>query len=121
MNFVRRTLGVCVVLCIAAAPALSQSGGTTVQGTIPVTATATDNVGVVGVQFLLDGAPLGAEDLDAPYSISWDTTTVTNGSHTLIATARDAAGNVGTSAAVIVDVNNADTTPPTVVITSPTP
>ena len=58
-----------------------------------VTATAADNVGVAGVQFLLDGANLGAEDTTAPYSIPWDTTGATNGSHSLTARARDAAGN----------------------------
>jgi hypothetical protein len=71
-----------------------------------VSATATDNVGVVGVQFLLDGAPLGNEDTTAPYSVRWNTNTaaVTRGSHTLSARARDAAGNVTTSAGVPVTV-----------------
>ena len=44
-----------------------------------MTANATDNVGVAGVQFLLDGTPLGAEDTTAPYAVTWDTTTATNG------------------------------------------
>jgi len=86
-----------------AAPA----NGATVSGTITVTATATDNVGVVGVQFKLDGANLGAEATTAPYSVSWTTTTATNGAHTLTAVARDAAGNVTTSTAVTVTVSNA--------------
>ncbi len=93
-----------------AAPA----AGATVSGTISVTATASDNVGVVGVQFKRDGVNLGTEDTTAPYSTSWNTTAVANGSHTLTAVARDAAGNVKTSAAVTVTVSNADTTPPTV-------
>ena len=47
------------------------AGGATVRGTTTVTATATDdNVGVVGVQFKLDGANLGAEDTTAPYALS---------------------------------------------------
>ena len=46
----------------------SPAGGATVSGTITVTANASDNVGVAGVQFLLDGANLGAEDTTAPYS-----------------------------------------------------
>ena len=37
------------------------AAGATVSGTVSVSATASDNVGVVGVQFLLDGANLGAE------------------------------------------------------------
>ena len=40
-------------------------------GTVTVSANATDNVGVAGVQFLLDGADLAAEDTTAPYSVSW--------------------------------------------------
>src|SRR5581483_4244983 len=51
------------------------AGGATVSGSVALSATASDNVGVVGVQFKLDGANLGAEDTTAPYSISWDTTT----------------------------------------------
>ncbi|HET6994681.1 MAG TPA: Ig-like domain-containing protein, partial [Chitinophagaceae bacterium] len=92
-----------------------------VSGTINVTANATDNVGVTGVQFLLDGANLGAEDIAAPYSVSWNTIPVTNGNHNLTARARDAVGNTTTSAIVAVNVNNVpDTVAPTVNITSPT-
>ena len=89
-----------------------------VLGTINVTANASDNVGVIGVQFLLDGANLGTEDLAAPYSVSWNTLTVANGAHTLTAIARDAAGNTATSTGVIVTVNN-DIQLPTVAITAP--
>src|SRR5213592_3543793 len=95
-------------------------GGATVSNTVTVSAAAADNVGVVGVQFKLDGANLGAEDLVAPYSVSWNTTTVPNGAHTLKASARDAAGNATTSASISVIVANADATPPTVAITAPT-
>jgi hypothetical protein len=96
----------------------SPASGSTVSGTITVTASASDNIGVAGVQFTLDGANLGAEDTSAPYAVSWDTSTASNGSHTLTARARDAAGNVTTSSAVTVTVSN-DTTPPAVTITSP--
>ena len=178
------------------------ANGATVSGTVTLTATATDNVGVAGVQFLLDGATLGAEDtslalqrvvehhhgqqrhphadrtsprrrrqhhhLDggdrhrrqpgyhgthgephrsrqrrdrvghgdperhrhrqcrggrgavpagrrlrwaprtpaSPYGVSWNTTTATNGTHTLTARARDAAGNTTTSTTVTVTVDN---------------
>ena len=84
----------------------SPAGGATVSGTVTVTANASDNVGVAGVQFLLDGANLGAEDTTAPYSVSWNTATAANGTHTLTARARDAAGNLTTSAAVTVTVSN---------------
>ena len=66
--------------------------GATVTGNVTVSATASDNVGVVGVRFVLDGVDLGAEDTIAPYSVSWATTTASDGAHTLTARARDAAG-----------------------------
>ena len=95
------------------------AGGATVSGTVTVSATASDTVGVAGVQFKVDGAPLGAEDIGSPYAISWNTTQATNGSHSLTAVARDAAGNTATAATVTVTVSNpvADTTPPTGSIT----
>jgi hypothetical protein len=101
---------------------MSPANGATVSATLAVSASASDNVGVAGVQFKLDGANLGAEDTAAPYSVSWNTTGAANGSHTLTAVARDAAGNRTTSAAVTVTVSNGpppDTTPPSVSITSP--
>src|SRR2546425_1200619 len=84
----------------------SPASGSTVTGTISGTASASDNVGVVGVQFLLDGLNAGAEVTAAPYSVSWNTTTASNGSHSLTAVARDAAGNRATSVAVAVTVSN---------------
>src|SRR5207245_299335 len=81
----------------------------------PITSTASDNVRVAGRQTLLDGANRGAGDTTAPYSVPWNTTTASNGSHTLTAVARDAAGNRTTSAPVTVTVFN-DTTPPSVTI-----
>src|SRR5262249_52483601 len=84
----------------------SPTAGATVSGTITVSANASDNVGVVGVQFKLDGANLGAEDPASPSSVPGNTTTVPTGSHTLTAVARDAAGNTTTSAAVTVTVSN---------------
>ena len=95
------------------------ANNSTVSGSTTVSATASDNVGVVGVQFQLDGAPLGGEDTTAPYSLSWDTTGETDGAHQLTAVARDAAGNSTTSAVVNVTVANNDTTPPTVSMTAP--
>lgn len=90
--------------------------GATVSGTITVSATASDNVGVAGVQFKLDGANLGAEDTTSPYAVSWDTKGVANGTHTLTAIARDGASNTAIASAVGVTVNNplSDTSAPTV-------
>ena len=80
--------------------------GATVQGVVSVTANASDDVGVQSVQFKLDGANLGAADTTAPYSSSWDTRGVANGSHTLTAVAADAAGNQKTATDVAVTVSN---------------
>jgi hypothetical protein len=91
--------------------------GATVSGTIDVTATAADNVGVVGVQFMLDGSPLGAEVTASPYSVSWDTSTAANGAHVLTARVRDAANNSTTSTPVNVTV---DRSALILAITSPT-
>ncbi len=89
------------------------AAGSVVSATVTVSANASDNVGVAGVQFLLDGASLGAEDTTAPYSIQWDTTTASNGVHTLQARARDTAGNLGTSSSsVTVTVSNSAPPPP---------
>jgi hypothetical protein len=96
------------------APAVSlaaPAAGATISGSTTVSATASDNVGVVGVQFRLDGANLGAEDTTSPYSTSWNTTTASNGAHTLTAIARDASGNKATSAAITVTVNNTVVSP----------
>jgi hypothetical protein len=70
-------------------------------------ATATDEVGVVSGQVLVDGVPLG--DVLAtppPYNVPWDTNTVADGPHTITVQAWDAAGNLG-SASVSVTVRNA--------------
>src|SRR5207302_1065780 len=84
----------------------SPLNGATVSGTITLTVTATDNVGVAGVQYYLDNVALGTEQTTSPYSMSWNTTTSADGAHVLKAVARDAAGNTGQSAVVTVQVSN---------------
>jgi hypothetical protein len=89
--------------------------GSILTSTTTVSATASDNVGVAGVQFKLDGASLGSEVTSTPYSLSWNPSTTTNGAHSLTAVARDAAGNTTTSGAVPVTVNVVvDVTPPVI-------
>jgi hypothetical protein len=91
-------------------PTVSITGpvnGAAVSGTVTVSASATDNIGVAGVQFKLDGSNLGTEDTTSPYSTSWNTTATANGSHTLTAVVRDGSGNTTTSSSVAVNVSNA--------------
>jgi hypothetical protein len=84
------------------------TAGSTVSGaSVTLSATAADNVAVSGVQFKVDGNNVGSEDTASPFSIAWDSRTATNGSHTITAVARDAAGNSTTSSSVSVTTNNA--------------
>ncbi len=86
--------------------------GATASDIVSVTADASDNTAIAGVQFLLNGTALGPDDTGAPYSISWNTTTVGNGLYTLSARARDSAGNETVSTSVTVTVANAPATDP---------
>src|SRR6185369_8417653 len=70
-------------------------------------ATASDNRGVAGVQFKVDGANVGAEDTTTPYAMAWDTTGFATGNHVVTAVARDAAGNSTTSSPVTVNLQAA--------------
>ncbi|HSW37480.1 MAG TPA: Ig-like domain-containing protein [Candidatus Saccharimonadales bacterium] len=102
----------------------SPSAGSTASGQAAVVVSASDNVGVSKVELLVDGALYGT-DVTGPYNFAWDTTKIPNGSHTLLAQAYDAAGNIGTSTTVSVTVQNQavspppDTTAPSVTINSP--
>jgi autotransporter family porin len=78
---------------------------------------ATSNVGVTKVVFSVDGTTLNTESY-APWDCVWDTTTVSNGTHTLTAVAYDAAGNSG-SASVQVSVANGSSTSGTRPVGSP--
>lgn len=72
---------------------------------LPLAASASDNVGVVRVVFQIDGATVG-EQTSPPYQVSWDTTTVGNGTHRAVAIATDAAGNSTTSPVITLVVDN---------------
>ncbi len=82
------------------------SDGAALSRTVVISAQASDDVGVVGVQFVVDGVNVGSEVVTAPYSISWNTRTVADGPHTLVAVARDAAGNIASSAPLSVTTTN---------------
>lgn len=91
----------------------SPGDGDTVSGAVAVQVDASDDVGVTGVELLVDGV-LHGTDTTAPYAFTWGTEALQNGDHELLARAHDAAGNVGTSAPVTVTVSNIpDTSPPT--------
>jgi hypothetical protein len=89
--------------------------GATLAGTVVISAAATDETAVSRLEFFLDGQWLGSST-SPPYGFSWNTRTVANGGHTLLARATDSLGNTGTSAEVLVTVDNEG---PTVALTSP--
>ena len=100
------SIGACVLVPETPSVAFTAPLPGTVAGTVQLQATATDNVGVLGVQYKLDGVLLGSEVATAPYSLAWDTTMVPDGPHTLTAEARDVGSNIGT-ASIVVTVRNA--------------
>ena len=76
---------------------LTAPTATMLAGLVTLAATASDNVAVAGVQFLVDGQAVGAEVAAPPYSYAWNAYSVTNGTHTIQARARDASGNTALS------------------------
>jgi hypothetical protein len=76
-----------------------------------VAATATDDVGVLGVQFKVDGVNVGPEVTTQPYFVSWNTTSVPDGTHVITAVARDGSTTT-TSPAVSITVSNATASAP---------
>ncbi len=98
----------------------SPANNASATGTINALVSASDNVGVSNVKLFIDNTLLGTAT-SSPYSFAVDTTLYTNGAHTLVATAQDAAGNNATSSVVTINVNNivADTVPPVTSIVNP--
>ncbi len=82
------------------------ANGATVSGTVTVTATGSDNVGVTKMEIYIDGTLRTSNTNATSISYSWNTTTFANGSHTISSKAYDAAGNVGSSSNVTVTVSN---------------
>jgi peptidoglycan/xylan/chitin deacetylase (PgdA/CDA1 family)/archaellum component FlaF (FlaF/FlaG flagellin family) len=83
----------------------SPNAGALVSGTVSLAASASDNVAVDHVDFLVDGQTVGTAS-SAPYTFGWDSRTVGDGSHALAAKAVDSAGNATTSSSVSVTVAN---------------
>ncbi len=84
----------------------------TIGDTVALAATASDNVGVTKVEFLVNGVAVST-DTSAPYDYAWNTTGKAAGQYTLATKAYDAAGNVSTASPVTVTL-----TAPQVAITA---
>jgi thermitase len=79
----------------------SPGSGATVSGNVSVSASTSDNVGVVRNELFVDGV-MTASSTSAPFTVKWNTRKVKAGSHSLQCKAYDAAGNVGLSQLVTV-------------------
>ena len=109
---------VSVVLRDTAPPAVaiaSPAGGTVVNGSVAISASASDNVGVTKIEILVDGTLL-ATGTSAPFSATWNSAAAAAGTHVLTARAYDQANNAATSTAVSVAKDSAN---PTVSLTQP--
>jgi hypothetical protein len=84
---------------------------TSTKGFIQFTADASDNVGVVGVKFMINGVATGTEARSIPYIYNWESTKVKDGTYKLSARARDAAGLTSVSSAIDLVVKNTDAPP----------
>jgi CHRD domain/Bacterial Ig domain len=73
--------------------------------TLSATASAASGASVTQVEFLIDGTSVGTVKT-APFTLSWDSTTVADGSHTLTAIVTDSKGQTTTSSPVVFKVDN---------------
>ncbi len=78
----------------------------TVHGTVAVTVTATDALGISKVEFFLNATTSLGVVTSSPYTVPWDSTTIADGAATLTAKATDADGLVTTSAVDNITVSN---------------
>lgn len=85
--------------------------GETVSGIVPIAATATDNKGVELFSLRINGNQV-ASNGNGTISYNWITTSVDDGSYTLVFTATDEAGN-STTRTFTVTVDNGGGIPPT--------
>ena len=108
------------IVTVAEYPTVSvtaPANNSSVSGTVSVTASASDSIGVSKVEFYVNGT-LQSTDVSTPYLYSWNTASLAAGSYTLMAMAYNAAGNAVQSANVSVNVAK-DTTAPKVSVTAP--
>jgi len=90
------------------APVASTATSTPYSGSVTLTASASDNAGIANVQFQVDGSDVGSPITSAPYTYSWNSTGVTNGSHSITAVATNIDNVTTTSAPVSIEVSNTD-------------
>ncbi len=87
----------------------SPANHASVTGTITISATASAPSGVASVQFSIDNSSIGT-DTTEPYTVSYNTNLLSNGSHTITATVTSGSGSTATDQ-ITVTVSS-DNTPP---------
>ncbi len=98
----------------------SPTNGSTVSNSVNIIASASDNVAVSSVSFLVDGIFI-SQLTTSPYSISWDTTQFSNGIHNITVLAVDPSNNLATSPVISVTTSNSQSTSTPTVNPTPTP
>ena len=100
----------------------SPAAAASISGTVQVTGTATDNVGVTRVELWIDGQ-LNSTCASTAFACTWNSGSASAGSHTVQVKAYDAAGNMGSASESVSTISPTstikDTVPPTVAIVSP--
>lgn len=80
-------------------------------GTLALATLATDNVAVTGVEFQVDGVPVGGTVTALPYAVNVDTALYAAGQHVVRTRALDAAGNASPWSAATVSFGGTRTQP----------
>src|SRR6185437_14673561 len=116
----QKTTATGVSISLASAPSINIVSPTrgNLSGTVTLTANATSTAGIASVQFQLDGSNLGSAitGTGPTFSMSWNTASASNGTHTLTAIATDTLGQKTTSTGVSISLASA----PSINIVSPT-
>ena len=103
----RSPLSVYVLQVPPALTLTSPADGAIVNGSVLLSAVIDDDVPMTRVQFLVDGLPVGAPLVAAPYSAVWDSTRASaSQTHTISVRATDVQGRSGSSATIGVQVDN---------------
>ncbi len=101
----------------------SPTNGASVSGVVMINASATDNVGVIGMSLQVDGAVIATSNTGS-ISGEWSTAGLRLGSHTIRVAASDAANNTGTAyytVNVVAGTTDPTVPPPTTTPPPPTP
>ena len=81
------------------------NGATSLSGSVTVTATCTDRVAATSVQLVIDNAVVATQTA-GPFTTTWDTTKVVDGSHVIYAVCTNISGLISTSPTSTVSTSN---------------